>query len=196
METTELAGMPNIDWDTDVLGTASVGKSMTYKVTVSNRGTAPGKVELAVDLPANVERVQENPPAAAVTGPRTKAVRFPELVLPPGKTATYPLEVKARAAGEARAVFCLSGDGIGRTRRGQAQVRNVAGPRAAVHGPAARDRAGPRARRGRAPTGVRPSVDRPRGMMNVRAKDRGAEAAAQQDRPSWLNRLESLTPNW
>jgi uncharacterized repeat protein (TIGR01451 family) len=127
VETTEFAGMPNIDWDTDVPGTAGVGKPMTYKVTVSNRGTAPGKVEVAVDLPTNVDRVQENPPAGTVTGARTKAIRFPEYVIPPGKKATYTLEVKARAAGEARAIFWLSGDGIGKEPLRHDKVTNVSG---------------------------------------------------------------------
>ena len=125
VETTEFAGMPNIDWDTDVPGTAGVGKPMTYKVAVSNRGTATGTIQLMVDLPQNVEFVRTDPPAAPVTGARTKAVRFPEYTIPAGKKATYTLEVKARAAGEARAVFHLTE--VGREPARHDKVTNVTG---------------------------------------------------------------------
>jgi uncharacterized repeat protein (TIGR01451 family) len=123
--TIEFAGMPNIDWDTDVPGTASVGKTMIYKVTVSNRGTAPGRVEVRADLPANVDLVRSDPPAAPVTGGRTKGVRFPEYAIPAGKKATYTLEVKARSAGEARAVFLLTEAGKEPARHDK--VTNVVG---------------------------------------------------------------------
>lgn len=124
---TEFAGMPNIDWDTDVPGTATAGKTLTYKVTVTNRGTAEGRVEVAVDLPANVDFVRSDPSAAPVTGKTTRAYRFPVLAIPAGKKTTYTVEVKARSAGEARAIFWLSGDAVGAEPLRHDKVTNVSG---------------------------------------------------------------------
>jgi uncharacterized repeat protein (TIGR01451 family) len=111
---TTFAGVPSLNWDTDVPGTVAAGKAMTYRVTVSNTGTAGARdTQLKVDLPPNVDLVRTTPDAGSGTGPNAKMVIFPKYEIPPGKKTTYLVEVKARQAGEARVVFQLSGEGVG-----------------------------------------------------------------------------------
>lgn len=110
---TEFAGVPSLAWDTEVPGTASVGKTITYQVIVSNTGTALAKkVQLKVDLPQNVDLVGSNPDAARGIGANSKQVIFQPYDIPAGKKTTFTIDVKARTAGEARAIFLLTGDGI------------------------------------------------------------------------------------
>jgi uncharacterized repeat protein (TIGR01451 family) len=105
---TIFAGEPSIDWDTDVPGTIGVGKTMTYRVTVSNRGTAiaPG-IQVRVDLPDNVDLISTSPEAGKGIGQNAKEVNFGPMGVPAGKKTTLKIEVKARTAGEARVGFQL-----------------------------------------------------------------------------------------
>ena len=104
---TEFTGLPNLDWDVEGPGVGSVGKPITYRVTVSNRGTAAGKAELRVDLPATLDRLDTRPDAGSAVGPNAKEIRFNEAVIQAGKKATYEVRVTARSAGEAKAIFRL-----------------------------------------------------------------------------------------
>lgn len=111
---TTFAGVPSVNWDTDVPGTVSAGKTMSYRVTVSNTGTAGARdTQLRVDLPPNVDLVRTTPDAGTGTGPNSKMIIFPKYEIPPGKKTTFVIEVRARQAGEARVVFQLSGEGVG-----------------------------------------------------------------------------------
>ncbi len=111
---TEFAGVPALGWDTDVPGTASVGKSITYKVTVSNTGSAVAKkVQLKLDLPANVDFVTSSPDSSKGVGANSKQIIFQPYDILAGKKTTFTVEVKARSAGEARVIFQLTGDGVG-----------------------------------------------------------------------------------
>ena len=110
---TDFAGKPAIDWDTEVPGTAAVGKTFFYRVTVYNRGSATGGAKVTVDLPDNVELVGTTPAASKGVGQNAKMVIFPAIDIPPLKKTTFTVEVKARSAGDARAVFHLGGDGVG-----------------------------------------------------------------------------------
>ncbi|HJZ90771.1 MAG TPA: NEW3 domain-containing protein [Gemmataceae bacterium] len=105
---TDFAGVPSLDWDTDAPGTESVGRTMTYRITVSNRGTAPAeKTEVRVDLPANVDLIDTTPASGKAIGPNAKMVMFPAYDVPPGKKTTYLIRVKARSPGEAVTIFSL-----------------------------------------------------------------------------------------
>jgi uncharacterized repeat protein (TIGR01451 family) len=112
---TPFAGVPALSWDTDVPGTVVAGRNLTYRVTVSNTGTAPAKAtKLSVDLPDNVDLVGTTPAdAGRGSGQNAKMVIFPAYDIPPGKKTTFRIEVRARAAGEARVVFQLTGEGVG-----------------------------------------------------------------------------------
>jgi len=108
---TDFIGVSTLDWDAEVPGTDSVGKSLTYRVTVANRGTAVAKnVEVQVDLPKEVTLVDTKPAAGTAVGSETKQVRFTAFDLPAGKKTTLTVTVKARTAGEARAIFWLLED--------------------------------------------------------------------------------------
>jgi uncharacterized repeat protein (TIGR01451 family) len=112
---TAFAGVPALSWDTDVPGTVVAGKNMTYRVSVSNTGTSPAKAtQLRVDLPENVDLVSTTPAnAGRGSGLNAKMVIFPAYDIPAGKKTTFRIEVRARAAGEARVVFQLTGEGVG-----------------------------------------------------------------------------------
>src|SRR5262249_15173141 len=60
---TEFAGLPTLDWDVQAPGVGAVGKPITYKVTISNRGTALGRARLQVDLPATLDLRDSTPKA-------------------------------------------------------------------------------------------------------------------------------------
>jgi uncharacterized repeat protein (TIGR01451 family) len=110
---TDFAGVPSLDWDTDVPGTEPVGKALTYRVTIANRGTAPArKVALNVDLPREVDLDETKPYASMGVGENgSRMVRFAPFDIQPGKKTTLLIRVKARSAGEARAIFWLKEDG-------------------------------------------------------------------------------------
>ncbi|WP_162136328.1 NEW3 domain-containing protein [Zavarzinella formosa] len=111
---TEFAGVPALGWDTDVPGTASVGKTITYKVTVSNTGTAAAqKVQLRLDLPSNVDFITSSPDAAKSVEANSRQLIFQPYDIPAGKKTTFTIEVKARSPGEARVIFRLHGEGAG-----------------------------------------------------------------------------------
>jgi uncharacterized repeat protein (TIGR01451 family) len=111
---TAFAGVPALSWDTDVPGTIVAGKNMTYRVTVSNTGTSAAKAtKLSVDLPENVDLVSTTPVAGRGSGQNAKMVIFPAYDIPAGKKTTFRIEVRARAPGEARVVFQLTGEGVG-----------------------------------------------------------------------------------
>jgi uncharacterized repeat protein (TIGR01451 family) len=111
---TAFAGVPALSWDTDVPGTVVAGKNMTYRVTVSNTGTAAAKAtQLRVDLPENVDLIETTPNSARGSGQNAKMVIFPTYDIPAGRKTTFRIEVRARAAGEARAVFQLTGEAVG-----------------------------------------------------------------------------------
>jgi uncharacterized repeat protein (TIGR01451 family) len=109
---TEFAGVPSLDWDTEVPGTEPVGKALTYRVTVSNRGTAPArKVAVEVDLPRQVDLIDTTPHGTIGTGENaSRMVMFGPFDIQPGKKTTLVVRVKARSSGEARAVFLLKED--------------------------------------------------------------------------------------
>jgi uncharacterized repeat protein (TIGR01451 family) len=108
------AGVAALSWDTDVPGTIAAGKTMTYRVTVANTGSADAKgTKLQVDLPDNVDLIGTTPDAGKGVGQNAKMVIFPAYTIPAGKKTTYKIDVKARAAGEARVSFQLVGEGIG-----------------------------------------------------------------------------------
>jgi uncharacterized repeat protein (TIGR01451 family) len=109
---TDFAGVATLDWDAEVPGTDSVGKTLTYRVTVSNRGTAVAKnVEVRVDLPKEVDLIDTTPNGGRAVGPNANMVMFPKFDIPAGKKTTLIVRVKARAAGEARAIFWLKEEG-------------------------------------------------------------------------------------
>jgi uncharacterized repeat protein (TIGR01451 family) len=111
---TTFAGVAALSWDTDVPGTIAAGKTMTYRVTVANTGSADAKgTKLQVDLPDNVDLIGTTPDAGKGVGQNAKMVIFPAYTIPAGKKTTYKIDVKARAAGEARVSFQLVGEGIG-----------------------------------------------------------------------------------
>jgi uncharacterized repeat protein (TIGR01451 family) len=111
---TTFAGVPALSWDTDVPGTVAAGKTMTYRVTVANTGSADARAtKLRVDLPPNVDLISTKPNAGLGLGPNSKEVNFLASDIPAGKKTTYTIEVRARAPGEARAIFQLSGEGVG-----------------------------------------------------------------------------------
>jgi uncharacterized repeat protein (TIGR01451 family) len=132
---TEFAGVASLDWDTDVPGTDSVGKTVTYRVTVANRGTAPAKnVEVWVDLPKEVDLVDTTPDSGRGTGQNAKMVMFPAYTIPAGKKMTLHVRVRARTAGEAKAIFTLRENGTEQSRHDKTTVitgtdnRSPAGP--------------------------------------------------------------------
>jgi len=109
---TEFTGVATLDWDAEVPGTEAVGKTLTYKVTVSNRGTAVAKnVEVRVDLPKEVDLIDTTPRSDRGVDATGKMVMFPKFDVAAGKKTTMTVRVKARAAGEARAIFWLVEDG-------------------------------------------------------------------------------------
>jgi uncharacterized repeat protein (TIGR01451 family) len=123
---TEFAGVANLDWDTDAPGTESVGRTLSYRITVSNRGTAPAdKTEVRVDLPANVDLVDTTPASTRATGQNAKMVMFAAYDIPAGKKTTYLIRVKARSAGEARVIFWLNRPGAEPARHDK--VTNITG---------------------------------------------------------------------
>ena len=94
-------------------GTEPVGKALTYKVTVANRGTAPArKVDVRADLPREVELIETKPGASMGIGENaSRQVMFAPFDIQPGKKTTLVVRVKARSSGEARAIFWLKEDG-------------------------------------------------------------------------------------
>lgn len=122
---TTFAGVPKVDWDVDAPGVAAAGKTFTYRVTISNPGTAPGKAQVKVDLPPSFELVGTTPTSNHSVGPTGKQVIFPQYDVPAGKKTTLQIEVQARTAGEAKAIFWLEEDG-GQSKR-EDKVTNVTG---------------------------------------------------------------------
>lgn len=112
---TSFAGVAALDWDTDVPGTVTVGKTMIYRVTISNSGTAEAKgIKVRVDLPDNVDLVSTTPQEAGKAyGQNAKEVNFPAYNIPAGKKTTLRIEVKARYPGEARVGFQLTNPATG-----------------------------------------------------------------------------------
>ena len=111
---TDFAGVPSLSWDADIPGTASVGKNFTYKVTVSNTGSAVAKnVQLKLDLPPNVDFVTSTPDSGKGISANSRMIIFQPYEIPAAKKTTFTIEVKARSAGVAPAVFTLTGEGIG-----------------------------------------------------------------------------------
>ena len=127
---TEFAGVPSLDWDVDAPGVAAVGRPITYRVTVANRGTATGRARLQVDLPASLDRKSTIPSSGEGIGQNAKEVRFPAYDFPAGKKTTFTIVVEARSAGEAKTIFSLFEEG--RPEKREDKVTNVTGadPRA------------------------------------------------------------------
>ena len=107
----EFVGVSDLDWDLQGPGVEAVGKAFTYRVVVSNRGSAPGTARVQVDLPESLAFEDSTPPAGQGFGQNAKEVRFGEITIPPGKKTTYVIMVKARTAGEARTIFRLVENG-------------------------------------------------------------------------------------
>jgi uncharacterized repeat protein (TIGR01451 family) len=138
---TTFAGVSSVGWETDVPATAAVGKTMTYRVTVSNTGTAEARnTQLHVDLPPNVDVLTTTPDSSRGTSPNTKMVIFTPFGIPAGKKTTFVIEVRARSAGEARVVFQLSGEGVGSQPVEHRKTTNITGsdPRSPAGPPPAR----------------------------------------------------------
>ena len=109
---TEFTGVATLDWDVEVPATDSVGKTLTYKVTVSNRGTATARnVEVRVDLPKEVDLIDTTPNAGRERGQFANGVMFPKTDIAAGKKTTVSVRVRARVPGEAKAIFWLREDG-------------------------------------------------------------------------------------
>jgi uncharacterized repeat protein (TIGR01451 family) len=142
---TDFAGMPSLDWDVEAPGVGAVGKPMTFRVTVSNRGTATGKARVHVDLPKTLNVSSTTPQAGRGEGVNAKEVRFSEVDVPPGKKTTYVIRVDASSAGEAKAIFWM--DEVGGESKREDKVINVTAPD--THSPA-----GPPPARGVDPTKV------------------------------------------
>jgi uncharacterized repeat protein (TIGR01451 family) len=123
--TTEFAGLPSLDWDVDAPGVGTVGKPLTYRVTVANRGTATGRARLQVDLPPSLDRKSTVPAAGEGTGQNAKEVRFQEYDFPAGKKTTFTVVVEPRTAGEAKTIFTLYEQG--RHEKQESKVTNVTG---------------------------------------------------------------------
>ena len=122
---TEFTGLPSLDWDVEAPGVAAVGKPITYRVTVANRGTAPGKARLQVDLPATLDRRSTIPASGEGIGQNAKEVRFPEYTFPAGKKTTFTVVVEPRSAGEAKTIFTLYEEG--RLEKQESKITNVTG---------------------------------------------------------------------
>ena len=136
---TEFAGVPSLDWDVDAPGVAAVGRPITYRVTVANRGTATGRARLQVDLPPALDRKSTVPAAGEGIGQNAKEVRFPAYDFPAGKKTTFTIVVTAREAGEAKTIFSLFEEG--RPEKREDKVTNVTGadPRSPAGPPPARE---------------------------------------------------------
>jgi hypothetical protein len=124
---TTFAGVPSLDWDVEGPGVGTVGKPITYRVTIANRGTAVGKAILLVDLPAALEKRSTNPVAQDVTGAVGKSVRFDQINFPAGKKTTFTIEVLPRDAGEAKVIFSLLEEGRAESEKRVDKVLNVVG---------------------------------------------------------------------
>jgi uncharacterized repeat protein (TIGR01451 family) len=122
---TEFAGLPSLDWDVQAPGVATVGKSITYKVTVSNRGTAVGRARLQVDLPSTLDLKDSTPKAGQGYGQNAKEVRFQQYDFPSGKKTTFTIVVDAKSAGEAKTIFTLYEEG--RPEKQESKITNVTG---------------------------------------------------------------------
>jgi hypothetical protein len=107
---TAFDGVANLDWDVEAPGIASVGRGTSYRVTVTNRGSAPGRARVQVDLPLTVDPTETVPRAGRGHGQTAHEVRFPEEPIPPGKKATYVVRAVPRQEGESRVVFTLFED--------------------------------------------------------------------------------------
>ena len=136
---TEFAGVPSLDWDVDAPGVAAVGRPITFRVTVANRGTATGRARLQVDLPPALDRKSTVPAAGEGIGQNAKEVRFPAYDFPAGKKTTFTIVVTAREAGEAKTIFSLFEEG--RPEKREDKVTNVTGadPRSPAGPPPARE---------------------------------------------------------
>ena len=78
---TEFAGVPSLDWDIEAPGVAVAGKTITYRVTVANRGTAPGKAQLRVDLPASLDLKSAKPTASQGFGQNAKGADYGDFAI-------------------------------------------------------------------------------------------------------------------
>ena len=122
---TEFTGLPSLDWDVEVPGVAAVGKPITYRVTVANRGTAAGKARLQVDLPPTLDKRSTIPASGEGVGQNAKEVRFAEYTFPAGKKTTFTIVVDARSAGEAKTIFTLYEQG--RPEKQESKITQVTG---------------------------------------------------------------------
>jgi hypothetical protein len=123
---TEFIGVPSLDWDVEGPGVSAAGKSITYRVTVANRGTATGRARLQIDLPPALDLRETTPKTAALgVGQNAKEVRFPTYDFPAGKKTTFTVVVTARSAGEAKTIFSLFEDG--RPEKREDKVTTVTG---------------------------------------------------------------------
>jgi uncharacterized repeat protein (TIGR01451 family) len=124
---TEFTGLPSLDWDVEAPGVATVGRPITYRVTVSNRGTAPGKARLQVDLPADLpkklKRRSTVPDSGDGFGQNANEIRFPEYTFPAGKKTTFTIVVDAESGGEAKTIFTLFEEG--RPEKQESKITNV-----------------------------------------------------------------------
>jgi uncharacterized repeat protein (TIGR01451 family) len=122
---TDFAGLSSLDWDVQAPGVAAVGKSITYKVTISNRGTAVGRARLQVDLPSTLDLRDSTPKAGQGYGQNAKEVRFQQYNFPAGKKTTFTIVVDAKSAGEAKTIFTLYEEG--RPEKQESKITNVTG---------------------------------------------------------------------
>jgi uncharacterized repeat protein (TIGR01451 family) len=123
--TTDFAGVPSLDWNVDSPGVGAIGKSITYRVTVSNRGSAEGRARLQVDLPPALDFKSSIPQAGQGHGQNAKEVRFPEYTFPAGKKTTFTVVVAPKEAGEAKTIFTLFEPG--RPEKHQDGLTNITG---------------------------------------------------------------------
>jgi uncharacterized repeat protein (TIGR01451 family) len=107
-------GIATLSWDTEVPGTAAINAPMTYKVIVSNTGSATARgVRVSVDLPQGIELMKSDPPSVRGAGANANMVVFQPIEIPQNKKATFYIDVRGTKSGEARAIFTLSGPDVG-----------------------------------------------------------------------------------
>lgn len=108
---TDFIGVSAVRWRTTVEpGTVKVGEEMTYQVVVESTGSATASnLQLKVHYPDDLLEFQTaNPVHRLVPG----LVQFDGLPLQPKQTATYIVKLRAKARGEARVRFELTGDPV------------------------------------------------------------------------------------
>ncbi|MEZ6142194.1 MAG: hypothetical protein R3B84_16665 [Zavarzinella sp.] len=125
---TTVKGVAAIDWDVSVPGTVAVGNEVYYQVTIINQGTATApSIRTDVDLPKHVELLETNYRYSRGTGENARLLSFQAMDIPPRKKTTLTIRCRAVSAGEAKAAFTLTGEGVGRRPLQQIKTTLISG---------------------------------------------------------------------